>query len=49
MESLWLDTSPAIETDPFVPGGAYDTIVVGAGLFTVWREYRRSKVITEII
>lgn len=24
-------------------------IVVGAGLFTVWREYRRSKVITEII
>ena len=32
MESLWLDTSPAIETDPFVPGGAYDTIVVGAGL-----------------
>jgi drug/metabolite transporter (DMT)-like permease len=24
-------------------------IVVGAGLFTVWREYRRSKVITKII
>lgn len=32
MESLWLDTSPAIPADPFVPGGSYDTVVVGAGL-----------------
>lgn len=32
MESLWLDTSPAIPADTFVPGGSYDTVVVGAGL-----------------
>lgn len=32
MESLWLDTAPAIPADPFVPGGTYDTVVVGAGL-----------------
>lgn len=32
MESLWLDTSPAIPADPFAPGTVYDTVVVGAGL-----------------
>ena len=32
MKSLWLDTAPAIPTDPFEPGSAYDSVVVGAGL-----------------
>lgn len=32
MESLWLATAPPIPDDPFVPGGSYDTVVVGAGL-----------------
>ena len=32
MKSLWLDSSPVIPSDPFEPGGAYDTVVVGAGL-----------------
>ena len=32
MTSLWLDRSRPIETDPFVPGAAYDDVVVGAGL-----------------
>lgn len=32
MTSLWLDTAPAIPTDPFEWDGRYDTIVVGAGL-----------------
>lgn len=30
--SLWLETSPAIPTDPFEWDGRYDTVVVGAGL-----------------
>ncbi|EMQ98199.1 FAD-dependent oxidoreductase [Paeniglutamicibacter gangotriensis] len=32
MESIWLDPKPAIPTDPFEPGGHYDTVVAGAGL-----------------
>ncbi|MCC3281746.1 FAD-dependent oxidoreductase [Arthrobacter caoxuetaonis] len=32
MQSLWLDTAPAITSDTFVPGNSYDTVVVGAGL-----------------
>lgn len=32
MESLWIDTAPAIPTDPFAPGTSYDTVVIGAGL-----------------
>ena len=32
MKSLWLDSAPAIPADPFEPGTAYDTVVVGAGL-----------------
>jgi glycine/D-amino acid oxidase-like deaminating enzyme/nitrite reductase/ring-hydroxylating ferredoxin subunit len=32
MKSLWLDTSPAIPADSFVPGAEYDTVIVGAGL-----------------
>jgi len=30
--SLWLETAPAIPTDPFEWDGRYDTVVVGAGL-----------------
>ena len=32
MKSLWLDSAPPIETDPFQPGASYDAVVVGAGL-----------------
>ncbi|NKX55142.1 NAD(P)/FAD-dependent oxidoreductase, partial [Arthrobacter mobilis] len=32
MVSLWLDSAPGIPSDAFVPEGAYDTVVVGAGL-----------------
>ncbi|CEA07184.1 Gamma-glutamylputrescine oxidoreductase [Arthrobacter saudimassiliensis] len=32
MKSLWLDTAPSIDTDPFTPGASYDAVVVGAGL-----------------
>ena len=32
MQSLWIDTAPAIPTDTFVPDASFDTVVVGAGL-----------------
>ena len=32
MESLWLASAPAISSDPFIPGEAYDVVVAGAGL-----------------
>ncbi|WP_166870632.1 MULTISPECIES: FAD-dependent oxidoreductase [unclassified Salinibacterium] len=32
MTSLWLDRQQTIETDAFIPGARYDTVIVGAGL-----------------
>jgi hypothetical protein len=35
MASIWLDRSPEFTSDPFEPGGTYDTVVAGTGL-TDW-------------
>ncbi|WP_427116225.1 FAD-dependent oxidoreductase [Pseudarthrobacter scleromae] len=32
MTSIWLDRSEPFTSDPFEPGGTYDTVVAGAGL-----------------
>lgn len=32
MTSIWLDHSEPFVSDPFEPGGTYDTVVAGAGL-----------------
>ena len=32
MTSIWLDRREPFTTDPFEPGGTYDTVVAGAGL-----------------
>jgi glycine/D-amino acid oxidase-like deaminating enzyme/nitrite reductase/ring-hydroxylating ferredoxin subunit len=32
MTSIWLDSREAFASDPFEPGGTYDTVVAGAGL-----------------
>lgn len=32
MDSLWFEGSASVETDPFVPGSSYDTVVAGAGI-----------------
>jgi glycine/D-amino acid oxidase-like deaminating enzyme/Rieske Fe-S protein len=32
MTSIWLDNREAFASDPFEPGGTYDTVVAGAGL-----------------